>query len=194
MPLTLLHTAAADSPLERLARDPVGTLSHWWHTGAAILAAYAPLLIAISLAAAVTTAAARVWLYRWRRARLAEGARLITVQVPPQVDPGSAEAFWANMTGLLRPRWRRLLHGQPHVAFEYVWTGQTLHIQLWVPGRIPLGLIEHAVQAAWPASRTTTATTTPGAADNTADCEGRAEGRADGRFAGRPRCCSACSH
>jgi hypothetical protein len=169
LPMTMMLHAAASSALDLLTRDPLSTISHGWRTLAAALAACAPYLIAVCVAVVIMAAGGRAGLCRWQRARLAEGARLIAVQVPPQVDPGSAEAFWANMTGLLRPRWRRLLHGQPHVAFEYVWTGQTLRLQLWVPGQIPDGMIEHAVEAAWPASRTTTATATRGAADNIAD-------------------------
>jgi hypothetical protein len=91
---------------------------------------------------------------RLRDRRIADGARLIQVHVPPQVAPTAAAAFWANLTGLLRPRWRRRIFGQPHVAFEYAWDGPELRIRLWVPGGIPAGLIARAIEAAWPAART----------------------------------------
>ncbi len=107
------------------------------------------------LAAAVIAAAAgRAWLLRRRHARLARDARLVTLLPPPEVDPAGGQALWSNLTGLLRPPWRRLLDGQPHLAFEYAWSPAGVRISLWVPGTIPPGLIERAAEAAWPGTRT----------------------------------------
>ena len=75
---------------------------------------------------------------------------------PPRVDPDGAAALWGNLAGLLRPRWRRLLFGQPHLCFEYLITADGSTIRIWVPGPIPPGLIEHAVTAAWPGATTRT--------------------------------------
>ena len=52
---------------------------------------------------------------------------LITVLAPPQVDPAGGEALWGHLTGLLRPPWARLWHGQPHLGFEYTWAGGPVH-------------------------------------------------------------------
>jgi hypothetical protein len=66
----------------------------------------------------------------------------------------------ANLTGLLRTPWQRLLDGQPHLAYEYAWSPAGVRISLWVPGTIPPGLIERAAEAAWPGARTQVAPAT----------------------------------
>ncbi|WP_300015897.1 DUF87 domain-containing protein [Pseudonocardia sp.] len=93
---------------------------------------------------------------RRRDDRLLAGARQVTVLAPPSVDPAGGEALWANLVGLLRPAWRRTLGGQPHLACEYVFTSTGVTIRLWVPGAVPPGLVERAVEAAWPGSHTRT--------------------------------------
>ena len=55
-------------------------------------------------------------------------------------------------------------HGQPHLGWEYAWAGGDaagMSIRLWVPGTIPPGLIERAVEAAWPGAHTVTAPAGP---------------------------------
>ncbi len=84
-------------------------------------------------------------------------ARLVTITPPPEVEEAGGAAFWGNLIGLMRPPLRRLLEGQPHLAFEYTWTSAGARIQVWVPGVIPPGLIERAVEAAWPGAHTRTA-------------------------------------
>jgi hypothetical protein len=94
---------------------------------------------------------------RWRRychAQLVADARLVTVLAPPTVDPAGGQALWGNLVGLLRPAWRRWLTGQPHVACEYVFSETGVGIRWWVPGVIPPGLVERAVEAAWPGAHT----------------------------------------
>lgn len=109
-------------------------------------------------AAAAGTAA----LLGWRRmvgrrdARLTRDARQVTVLAPPVVNPAGGEALWANLVGLLRPAWRRVVSGQPHLACEYVFTHTGVTIRFWVPGCVPLGLVERAVEAAWPGAHTRT--------------------------------------
>ena len=56
----------------------------------------------------------------------------------------------AHLVGLLRPAWRRALGGQPHLACEYLFSETGISIRLWVPGVIPPGLVERAIEAAWP--------------------------------------------
>jgi uncharacterized protein DUF87 len=94
----------------------------------------------------------------WRRVqhrRLERDARMITVLVPPAVDPAGANTLWSNMIGLLRPWWSRTISGQPHLAFEYHFTHDGVSIVMWVPGPVPRGMIERAIEAAWPGARTT---------------------------------------
>jgi hypothetical protein len=89
------------------------------------------------------------------------GARLVTILAPPQPDPDGAAALWGNLAGLLRPRWRRLLCGQPHLCFECHLAAQASTIRMWVPGPVPPGLVERAIAAAWPGATTHTTPAPP---------------------------------
>ncbi|WP_170068096.1 helicase HerA domain-containing protein [Lentzea guizhouensis] len=95
----------------------------------------------------------RWWARRCHELLLAD-ARQVTVLAPPTVDPAGGAALWSNLVGLLRPGWRRTLGGQPHLACEYVFSEAGVAIRLWVPGVIPPGLVERAVEAAWPGAHT----------------------------------------
>ena len=92
---------------------------------------------------------------------MGEGARLVRVLTPPEVDPQGAATLWTNLVALLRPAWRRVLGGQPHLGFELTASDGGLTIALWVPGQIPPGLVERAVEAAWPGARTETVPAVP---------------------------------
>jgi hypothetical protein len=108
------------------------------------------------VAALVGGVAARQW---WRRRchdRMAVDARLVTVLAPPTVDPDGAAALFANLVGLLRPGWARRLRGQPHVVWEYLFTADGVTLRLWVPGIVPPGMAERAIEAAWPGAHTHT--------------------------------------
>ncbi|GAA2693142.1 hypothetical protein GCM10010428_71150 [Actinosynnema pretiosum subsp. pretiosum] len=94
------------------------------------------------------------WWARRCHERLLADARQVTVLAPPTVDPAGGAALWSNLVGLLRPSWRRRLTGQPHVACEYAFSEAGMAIRLWVPGVIPPGLVERAVEAAWPGAHT----------------------------------------
>ncbi|RBQ15362.1 hypothetical protein DP939_36415 [Spongiactinospora rosea] len=91
-----------------------------------------------------------------RHTRLEPGSRLIEITPPPQTDPNGAPVLWSHLLGLLRPAWKRLLTGQPHLAWEYLADESGVRIQLWVPGTVPPGTVEKAVQAAWPGTTITT--------------------------------------
>ncbi|MEU1984416.1 DUF87 domain-containing protein [Nocardia sp. NPDC019395] len=96
-----------------------------------------------------------------RRRRLGADARQITVLTPPEVDPKGAYTLWAHLTGQLRPAWRRVVLGQPHLGFEYAVTPEAgVAIRIWVPGQLPPGLVERAVASAWPGAHTRTSHTT----------------------------------
>ncbi|MGH3185170.1 MAG: hypothetical protein ACRDOE_25140, partial [Streptosporangiaceae bacterium] len=116
-----------------------------------------PAIVGLGLALTVTVAVVR----RRQAGRLADGARLVQVLAPPDVDPQGAATLWTNLVALLRPAWRRALGDQPHLAFELTASDAGLTIAWWVPGTIPPGLVERAVEAAWPGARTETLPATP---------------------------------
>ncbi|HEY8985349.1 MAG TPA: DUF87 domain-containing protein, partial [Streptomyces sp.] len=146
------------SPLQDYLRDPTGTL----HTVLGRLTDPAVTWAPVAGPALAISVALLLWARWWWRRRcrraLAQGARLVVVLPPPTADPAGAEALWANLLGLLRPAWRRRLSGQPHVAWEYVFDRETIRLRLWVPGTVPPGTVERAVEAAWPGAHTRTTT------------------------------------
>ena len=152
---------AAIGPLGRYLIDPGAVTAH----AARILldAVRHQGLVAGPLVAAALTAAllGRAWLRRRQHAALAADARVITVLAPPLADPAGGEALWGNLGGLLRPRWARLWHGQPHIGFEYTWAGPVMTIGVWVPGTVPPGMVERAIEAAWPGAHAVTTPATP---------------------------------
>ena len=90
-----------------------------------------------------------------RRWRLAHGARLVRIGIPPEVQPQGALLLWSALHDLLLPNPARLLTGQPHLSWEIAASEQGTVFQLWVPKVVPLGLIERAVESAWPGASTT---------------------------------------
>ncbi|HEX5116307.1 MAG TPA: type IV secretory system conjugative DNA transfer family protein [Pseudonocardiaceae bacterium] len=135
-------------------RDPGGALlallGHLRDWAFCVGPVVAPVLV-VGVAGVVL--ARRRWMRRCH-ARLVADARQVTVLAPPQVDPAGGAALWSNLVGLLRPAWRRWLVGQPHVACEYCFSEAGVAIRLWVPGIIPPGLVERAIEAAWPGAHT----------------------------------------
>ncbi|MFC0565079.1 type IV secretory system conjugative DNA transfer family protein [Plantactinospora siamensis] len=157
-PLHALSPTPAPSPSGPGAGliSPPGTPTRWV-LHAAHWAADRPWLLAVAAALLVAYVAGRNLIDGWRHRRHTDSARLVTVAPPPEVDPHSATALWANLHGTLTPsRRRRLLYGSPHVAWQYTWTGRQLLISLWVPGTVPAGAVEAAVRAAWPGAACTT--------------------------------------
>ncbi|WP_425413191.1 helicase HerA domain-containing protein [Micromonospora matsumotoense] len=129
---------------------------------AAVWATQRPWLAAVAAGLLVVWVAAWNMVEIWRHRHHARGARLVTIAPPPEVDPHSAGALWANLAGVLTPsRRRRLLCGAPRVVWQYTWSGRQLLISIWVPGTVPAGAVEAAVRAAWPSSATTTDTNPP---------------------------------
>ena len=143
-------------PLARYLAHPgaetARLLHHLGHLLGHLGVTVGPALAAAGLLLAVTVALVR----RGQASRFAEGARLVQVLAPPDVDPQGATTLWTNLVALLRPAWRRALGGQPHLAFELTASDTGLTICWWVPGTIPPGLVERAVEAAWPGARTET--------------------------------------
>ncbi|GGV07702.1 hypothetical protein GCM10010502_73460 [Kitasatospora aureofaciens] len=141
-------------PLAPFLIDP----SSWWHDATeavwSTIATSWPLLAVTAAAAAVTWQTTRVRAHRARQSRLTAGGTVLAILVPPTVEPTAAEALWSHLVGLLRPWWRRVGKGQPHLAFEYRFTADGLRIRLWAPASVPQILLRRAVEAAWPGAHT----------------------------------------
>src|SRR6266704_1005094 len=138
-----------DSPLVRLLRDPGGELRQLLDLIRDVLAEALPYLGAVAgLALALGLALSQ--LRRQRARRLAEGARLVRIAVPPELDPQAAGVLWKSLHDLLRPPLARLLQGQPHVSWEIAADRGGSAFRLWLPRAIPPGLVERALLSAWP--------------------------------------------
>ncbi|MBF8193345.1 type IV secretion system DNA-binding domain-containing protein [Nonomuraea sp. K274] len=118
--------------------------------------AYGPRLALAVTAVWAVTAAVRYLLGWLQHANLAPESRLIEISSPPRSDPEGALVLWRQLVGLLRPAWKRAFVGQPHLVWEYCGSEAGVRIRLWVPGIIPPGIVEKAIQAAWAGATTTT--------------------------------------
>lgn len=137
-------------------RDPGGALLRLLSDLRDWAVAWGPITAPVLVVVAASAVSGRLWWAHRCHARFVADARCITVLAPPQVDPAGGQALWANLVGLLRPAWRRWFTGQPHVTCEYTFSEAGVAIRLWVPGVIPPGLVERAVEAAWPGAHTST--------------------------------------
>jgi hypothetical protein len=142
------------SPLVRFLREPSRALAHTLppleHT------AVHAVPFALALCALVTvTLAVRFLLARLRERRLARGARLLQLAVPPELEVEGALLLWSALHDLLRPRLARLLGGQPQLAWEIAADRGGSQFRLWIPRAVPPGLVERALASAWPGITTT---------------------------------------
>jgi hypothetical protein len=156
--------AAPGGPVGRYLTNPGGDTGHLARLLLSALAHYGPVAGPLLAVAVAGILAGRAYLRRRQHAAFAEAARQVTVLAPPQAGPAGAAALWGHLTGLLRPAWARWWHGQPNLGWEYAWAGGDaagMTIRLWVPGTFPPGLIERAVEAAWPGAHTVTAPASP---------------------------------
>jgi hypothetical protein len=148
-------------PLAQYLAHPGATTARLFHHLAQVLAhlpkAVGAGALVVTLIGVVAVTVAR----RVQARRMGEGARLVRVLTPPEVDPQGAATLWTNLVALLRPAWRRALGGQPHLGFELTASDGGLTIALWVPGQVPPGLVERAIEAAWPGARTETGPAVP---------------------------------
>ena len=151
--------APPGGPAGRYLLNPGGSAEHLARLLLSALEHYGPVAGPLLAAGVTAVLAGRAWLRRRQHAAFAQAARQVTILAPPQADAAGAAALWGHLTGLLRPPWARLLSGQPHLGWEYAWAGGTaagMSIRMWVPGTLPPGLIERAVEAAWPGAHTVT--------------------------------------
>ena len=148
-------------PLGNYLTHPGATTSHivhhLTHVVIHLATTFGPAAAGLVLVGLVTLTVIR----RTQAHRMGEDARLVVVLTPPDVDPQGASTLWTNLVALLRPAWRRFLGGQPHLGFELTASDGGLTIAIWVPGQIPPGLVERAVEAAWPGARTETVPAVP---------------------------------
>ncbi|MDQ1250266.1 MAG: hypothetical protein QG597_4645 [Actinomycetota bacterium] len=115
-----------------------------------------PWLAGVAVAAVVVWLVADGLVAAWRQRRMARGAALVKIIVPPVVEPAGAHQFWTTVYGATyRVWWRRAVGGTPHLAFEYRWTGRVLTIGVWVPGTVAVRTVATAATAAWPAATVT---------------------------------------
>src|SRR5581483_11713014 len=105
------------SPLVRFLRDPSHQLAHAAATVGHALVHLLPLALLASLIVAALFVTGLV-LARVRERRLARGARLLELAVPPELEVDGALLLWSALHDLLRPRLARLLGGQPQLAWE----------------------------------------------------------------------------
>ncbi|WP_231648466.1 type IV secretory system conjugative DNA transfer family protein [Saccharothrix sp. NRRL B-16348] len=140
--------------MEDYLRDPGGVVLALLERLRDLALGWGPLVAPVLAVLAVAIVTGRRWWARRCHELLLADARQVTVLAPPQVDPAGGAALWSNLVGLLRPGWRRAFTGQPHIACEYAFSEAGVAIRLWVPGVIPPGLVERAVEAAWPGSHT----------------------------------------
>ncbi len=147
------HQHKGDSPLVRFLRDPGHSLAHALTAAGQLLERHLPLLLVL-VGLALALLLDRLMLTRVRERRLARGPRLIQVAVPPQLEPEGALLLW-SAHDLLRPRYARMLAGQPQRAWEIAGDRGGSQFRIWVPQTVPPGLVERALASAWPGIITT---------------------------------------
>jgi hypothetical protein len=145
-------SSVQDGQFVRWLTDPFGFYGELLDKVAELARAVAPFALGILAVAIFLFVAARTF-RRWRSHRLASEGRLLQVLPPPEVDPDGAVTLWMALHALTRPRWKRLLFGQPHLAWELTAEGGDASLQVWVPSLVPPGLVEQAVENSWPGSR-----------------------------------------
>ncbi|MEV8438794.1 DUF87 domain-containing protein [Actinosynnema sp. NPDC051121] len=153
-PVVRSSTAVAAGWLEDYLRDPGGILVTLLSRLRDLALDRGPIAAPVLISLVITIMVAKRWWARRSHELLLADARQVTVLAPPTVDPAGGPALWSNLVGLLRPGWRRAFTGQPHVVCEYVFSEAGVAIRLWVPGVIPPGLVERAIEAAWPGAHT----------------------------------------
>jgi hypothetical protein len=146
---------AHSSLLVRFLRNPPQHLEHSLALFTHTLEQLLPFALA-AVACAIAALVARAVLSRVRDARHAQGARLLELAVPPELDPDGALLLWSSLHDLLRPRMARLFAGQPQLAWEIAADERGSRFRIWIPAAVPPGLVERALASAWPGITTST--------------------------------------
>lgn len=82
---------------------------------------------------------------------------LFEVTGPP--SPTLPEHFFQSLHGLLRPRWRRLLYGQPWISLELTGQAGEVRFQIWIPTG-ERAFVESLLRASYPGVELTPVTET----------------------------------
>ncbi|MCX5206916.1 type IV secretion system DNA-binding domain-containing protein [Streptomyces sp. NBC_00237] len=151
---------SAGGPLGHFLTDPGAFWTALVDGGIGLVAGTWPWLAPVIASGAGGAALVHGKVRAHRQQAFADGAQLVTILAPPTVSPKGGEVLWAQLSGLLRPWHQRLLHGQPHLGFEYAWNTHGLTVRMWLPGTLPTALVRRAVEAAWPGAHTTLTTAT----------------------------------
>jgi len=141
--------------VERFLREPDWPVKAAVGHGAHALAAGAQLLLPAALCGLAAIGALLLVRVVHQRG-FTRGARLVRIGVPPDVQELGGQLLWASLHDLLRPRFLRLIVGQPHLSWEVAASEAGTTFRVWVPKVTPPGLIERAVSAAWPGASVTT--------------------------------------
>jgi hypothetical protein len=112
--------------------------------------------VAAASAVVLALLAIGLTLRAWRDRRLRRDARRVRVLPPAEIEGGGAKILWMGLHAILRPWWRRLLWGQPHLGWETTAGPDQFEVSMWVPKSVPPGLVERAIEVAWPGARTAT--------------------------------------
>jgi Type IV secretion-system coupling protein DNA-binding domain/TraM recognition site of TraD and TraG len=132
-----------------LLQNPDAPLHSLGRAASRVGEALVPLAPWLALAGVTAAVLARL-AFGLRERRLAHGARVIEIGVPPELDEKAALTLWSALHDLLRPPWRRLLSGQPNISWEIAADQKGTRFRLWTPRAIPPGLLERAIASAWP--------------------------------------------
>jgi len=151
-----MHGSASTphGPIIQFLESPQSFLSSAERFVGSFFDAWWPVATPATLALAGTATGAHLLLHARHRRIMSTGARLVEVQLPPEVGADAAAKFWSHVHAMLRPTWRRFFDGQPHLSFEYCFSGTNTRIAIWVPGVVPPRLVESAVESAWPGAHT----------------------------------------
>ncbi|MGH2703738.1 MAG: type IV secretory system conjugative DNA transfer family protein [Actinomycetota bacterium] len=145
-------SAEPGGPLIRWLTDPLASYRQLVEWTKGPLPSVGGILVGlVALGAAAYVLGLR--LRRLRERKEASGGRLLRILPPPDVDADGAITLWMALHALIRPRWKRLVFGQPHVAWELSADGGDADLAVWVPRSVPPGLVERAIESAWPGAR-----------------------------------------
>jgi hypothetical protein len=160
-----------DGPLSRYLLDPGGTTKRVLRGIKGWFLGIVPELIIGAVVILAVVGIVLVLRHR-RDQRVGQSARRIRVLPPPEIDPTGARNLWMGLHALLRPWWRRLISGQPHVAWEVSAELHDAEVAVWVPASVPPDQVEQAVEASWNGARVDrTATELPAPRGYTGTCE-----------------------
>jgi hypothetical protein len=147
------RTDPLPSPLVRFLMDALLHPQAFWNRARTAVGDWvdgiAPVVIVVVVAVALIVIGARAFVFV-RDLRTGRSGRRIRILPPPQIPENGGEFLWTVLHGFIRPRWRRLISGQPHLSWETRASTDDVEISIWVPEELPISYVERAVDSAWP--------------------------------------------